>query len=126
MELRLQQVVDLLDCEILCGQDRLDREIDCAFAADLMSDVLAYAQHGALLITGLSSSQSVHTAEIADLGAVLLVSNKRPADDALAIARRRGLPLLQTAYGMFEVCGLLSQHGLGSPMAKVSSSRSSG
>jgi predicted transcriptional regulator len=124
--LRLQQVVDLLDCEIVSGQDRLDREIDRGFAADLMSDVLAYAQHGALLITGLSSAQSVQTAEIADLGAILLVSNKRPAEDALAIARRRGLPLLQTAHGMFEVCGLLFQHGLRSPVARESSSRASG
>jgi predicted transcriptional regulator len=123
--LQLQQVADLLDCEILSGQDRLKREIDRGFAADLMSDVLAFAPHGALLITGLSSSQSVQTAEIADMGAVLLVSNKRPGDDALAIARRRGLPLLLTAHGMFEACGLLLQHGLGSSLTAENSSRSS-
>ena len=120
--MRLSQVVECLGCEVLSGQDRLDREIDRCFAADLMSDVLAYAEHGGLLITGLSSAQSVHTAEIADLGAVVMVRGKRPADEVIAFAQRRGLPLLLTPHGMFDACGLLFGLGLRSPLASERSS----
>jgi predicted transcriptional regulator len=115
--MRLVEVVDCLACEVLAGRDQLDREIDCCFAADLMSDVLAYAQHGGLLITGLSTAQSVHTAEIADLGAVVLVRGKRPAEEVVAFATRRGLPLLLTPHSMFDACGLLYQRGLRLPLA---------
>lgn len=121
--MQLRQVAHLLDCDVLSGQDRLDREMNRGFAADLMSDVLRFAPQGALLITGLSSAQSIQTAEIADMGAVLLVSNKRPADDALAIARGRNLPLLLTAHGMFEACGLLFRQGFGAPLTTEYSSR---
>jgi predicted transcriptional regulator len=115
--LRLSEVVDRLACQVLSGQDRLDRDIDLCFAADLMSDVLAYAQHGGLLITGLSTAQSVHTAEIADLGAVVMVRGKRPPDEVIAFAQRRGLPLLLTPLSMFDACGVLFRLGLRSPLA---------
>ena len=115
--MRLAQVVECLACEVLSGQDCLDREIDLGFAADLMSDVLAYAQHGGLLITGLTSAQSVHTAEIADMGAVVMVRGKRPAEEVVAFAQRRGLPLLLTPHSMFDACGLLFRLGLRSPLA---------
>jgi predicted transcriptional regulator len=115
--LRLQQVVDCLGCEVLSGQNCLDREIGLGFAADLMSDVLAYAQHGGLLITGLISAQSVHTAEIADMSAVVMVRGKRPADEVVAFAQQRGLPLLLTPHSMFDACGLLFRLGLRSPLA---------
>ena len=116
--MRLQQVVDCLGCEVLAGHDCLDRKIDLGFAADLMSDVLAYAQHGGLLITGMTNAQSMHTAEIADMSAVVMVRGKRPADDVIAFAKRRGLPLLLTPYSMFDACGLLYGLGLRSPLAR--------
>ncbi len=116
--MRLRQVVDCLGWEILSGQDCLDREIDLGFAADLMSDVLAYAQHGGLLITGLSTAQSIHTAEIADMSAVVMVRGKHPADEVVAFAKQRGLPLLLTPHSMFDACGRLYGLGLRSPLAR--------
>jgi predicted transcriptional regulator len=110
--LRLRQIVTVLSCEILSGEDCLDSVLEICFAADLMSDVLATAPHGALLVTGLASSQMVHTAEVADLAAIVLAAGKRPTDEAVAIARQRKLPLLLTGLSMFEVCSVLSQHGL--------------
>ncbi len=68
--MQLGQIVALLGCQVLSGEDRLDLDVDTCFAADLMSDVLAYAKYGGLLVTGLSSAQSVHTAEIADMSAM--------------------------------------------------------
>jgi predicted transcriptional regulator len=109
---QLRHVASVLTCEILSGQDRMNLEIQFCFAADLMSDVLASAPHGALLVTGLASSQMVHTADVADLAAIVLVAGKRPENEALALARRRKLPLLLSGLSMFEACSLLSQHGL--------------
>src|SRR5512135_3177266 len=101
----LREIRDLLDCEIICGDDQLDAEIGSCFAADLMSDVLAFSRSGALLVTGLASIQSVHTADVADMRAILYIHDKRPADAVADVARQKGIPLLTTRRFMFETCG---------------------
>jgi len=108
----LGQIRDLLACDVICGHDLMDMEVGECFAADLMSDVLAFSRSGAVLITGLASIQSVHTADVADLKAIVFVHGKRPAEPVADVARQQGIPLLTTGRFMFETCGLLFSHGL--------------
>jgi predicted transcriptional regulator len=111
-KVQLRSLVSLLDCEVLCGQDGLDAEVASCFAADLMSDVLAFSVPHTLLITGLTSVQAVHTADVAECTGILLVSGKHPSPEALRLAKTRKLPLLTTKYTMFVACGILSSNGL--------------
>lgn len=108
----MRTVVGLLDCEVACGQEALDTQVGACFAADLMSDVLAFSAPNALLITGLTSVQSIHTAHVADCVGILFVSGKRPSPEALQLARDMSIPLLSTTRSMFEACGILSASGL--------------
>jgi predicted transcriptional regulator len=109
----LRRIVELLDAEVLLGEERLDElEVKSCFAADLMSDVLRFSHAGTLLITGLTSVQSVHTADVADLAAILFVGDKRPEPGIVDVARARGIPLLTTPRTMFEACGLLFEEHL--------------
>jgi len=108
----MHAVVGLLDCEVACGQDALETAVSSCFAADLMSDVLAFSSPHALLITGLTSVQSVHTAHVADCVGILFVSGKRPSPEALQLGREMKIPLLTTRRGMFEACGILSRSGV--------------
>jgi predicted transcriptional regulator len=110
--MRLGALVSLLTCEVVCGQLALDREFVTCFAADLMSDVLAFSSAQALLITGLATVQSVHTADVAECAGILLVSGKHPAADALQLGLVKDMPILSTPRSMFEVCGMLYEHGL--------------
>ncbi len=111
--MKLADIRRLLECEVICGEELLeDTEIDSCFAADLMSDVLAFSKSGALLVTGLTSLQSVHTADIADLTAILFVHDKRPGGPVVEVARHKKIPLLTTRRFMFETCGLLFDHGV--------------
>ncbi len=110
--MKLSEIQRLLDCEVLCGEDLLEVDVDSCFAADMMSDVLAFSRSGALLVTGLTSLQSVHTADVADLAAILFVHDKRPGRPVVDIARHKKIPLLSTRRLMFEACGLLFDNGL--------------
>jgi len=40
--MKLYEVKEILDAEVLSGEDRLDQEVFGACGADLMSDVLAW------------------------------------------------------------------------------------
>ncbi len=90
----------------------LDREVAGGCGADLMSDVLAYSQPHAVLLTGLCSTQVVRTAQMADVAAIVFVRGKCPSQDTIALADREQIPLISCQEGMFELCGRLYQAGL--------------
>jgi predicted transcriptional regulator len=108
----LAQIKELLDAEVVVGEDKLDLEIKTAFGADLMSDVLAFARSGCLLITGLSNPQSVRTAYALDIAAIIVCRGKALTDKFIDIARELGIPILWTQYIMFEACGRLYREGI--------------
>ena len=111
----LNEIRKVLGAEVIAGNERLDREIGYAFAADLLSDVLASARRGAdgvLLITGNITHQVIYTADVVDLGAILFVRGKRPSDSMVQLANQMQIPMLMTSYIMFETCGRLYQQGL--------------
>jgi predicted transcriptional regulator len=111
--MRLSEIAGLLDCRVVVGAERLGTiEVRACFAGDLMSDVLRYSHSGALLITGLTSVQSIHTANVADLTAIVFVSSKTPAAEIVELARAKDIPLLTTSRGMFDACGVLYGSGL--------------
>ncbi|HJX60003.1 MAG TPA: DRTGG domain-containing protein [Thermodesulfobacteriota bacterium] len=111
----LNDIRKVLDAEVIAGNESLDKEIGYAFAADLLSDVLAIARRGAdgaLLITGNITLQVIYTADVVDLGAILFVRGKRPTESMIQLANQMQIPLLMTSYIMFETCGRLYQLGL--------------
>ena len=110
--MQLRSIVELLGCEVLCSREALGVDVPSCFAADLMSDVLAFATPNALLVTGLTSVQAVHTADVAECAAILFVGAKRPSREALELAERRAIPLLSTSHSMFEACGVLRAAGI--------------
>ncbi len=110
--MRLDVLRDLLGCEVLTGADALDTEIDTAVASDAMSVVLACPQPRALMITGLTNVQSVRTAQVAFLPAIIYVRGSRPTETTIKLARDNNTVLLSTKLGMFDCCGILYSHGI--------------
>lgn len=106
----LTAIRDHLQCEVLSGDDLLDAEITAVAASDGMSAVLAASCRHALLVTGLANIQSVRTAHMADLRAILYVRGVRPNEKAIELARQRGIALLVTKLGMFDSCAILHDH----------------
>lgn len=116
----LPDLCDLLACDVYTPKEQLPAtEISFGCASDLMSDVLAFSRAGAVLLTGLVSIQTIQTAYIAEICAVIFVRGKRPTGDVVALAREKQIPVLGTPYSMYEACGLLYRHGLPSTMERV-------
>lgn len=117
--LKLREVIDILDAEIIVGEDSLDLEVKTAFGADLMSDVLAFAKAGSLLLTGLTNTQVIRTANVLDIAAIILVRAKKPSSDTIALAKELKIPLLSTKYILFETAGRLYAKGIVGCLPKV-------
>ncbi|MHB1315621.1 MAG: DRTGG domain-containing protein [Christensenellales bacterium] len=110
--MKLRTVQELLGAEILCEPELLENEIDAAFAADLMSDVLAFVDERCLLLTGLVNQHVIHTAEIADITGIVFVRGKMPGLEILYMAKERGIGVLRTKKTLYETCGILYSNGL--------------
>lgn len=122
----LREIKELLEAEVLVGQAQLDKEISTAFGADLMSDVLAFAKPGSLLLTGLTNPQVVRTADVLDIAAIVMVRGKKPTPETIRLAEELGIPILATKYILFESAGRLYSRGIRGCMEKVESDRATG
>ena len=111
--MKLSKIKELLNAEVLYGEDLLDKiDVKTAFASDLLSDVLAYAKGNTLFITGLINPQVVRTVEVLELKGIVFVRGKMPLVETVELARKKNIPLLRTKYIMFEACGRLFSAGL--------------
>ncbi len=111
--MNLDEIAAALACErlVLIPGDG-EPEIDVVVASDGRSEILAFHCPNALMLTGLTNIQSVRTAVVADVHAIVYVRGKRPPDRVVELAREKGIPVLTTELGMFDCCGILYGAGL--------------
>lgn len=110
--MKVFEIANLIDASIICGKGKEQLEIDSAFGSDMMSDVLAFVNDRAVLLTGLVNAQVIRTAEMMDMPCIVFVRGKKPTEEMVELANERGIILLATDLRMYETCGKLYAHGL--------------
>lgn len=108
----VKEIKEILDAEVICGAEYMDREVSQACGSDMMSDVLAYVKEQAVLLSGLVNPQVVRTAEMMDMQCIVFVRGKRPDESIIELAKDRKVVLLTTKQAMFASCGMLYEKGL--------------
>ena len=110
--MKISMIRDLLDAEVLCGEDNLDHDVFTACGSDMMSDVLAYVKDQAVLLTGLMNPQVIRTAEMMDMVCIVFVRAKKPSEAMVEMAADSGIIVMSTEKRMYEACGMLYANGL--------------
>lgn len=110
--MQLKDIIDLVECNVLCGDICGEQKFHFAFGSDLMSDVLAYVEEETLLLTGLTNAQVIRTAEMLDLRTIVFVRGKNPSEDVIELAAENDIVLLTTKHTMFNAAGILYANGL--------------
>lgn len=110
--MKLSEIKDILEAEVVVGQHLLDRTVFAGGAADIMEDILAAVANGAVLLTGLTTEKVIRTAKIVGVGAVVFVRGKKPDNKTIDLARTYDLPVFLTRYTMFVAIGRLYINGL--------------
>lgn len=112
--MNLLEIKRELNAESNLSDERLKQtEANTACGADLLSDVLAFTKEKTILLTGLIHPQVMRTAEMLDLVGVVIVRGKTPSKEMLDLSQTMDIPLLWTAYPLYEACGRLYSHKLG-------------
>jgi predicted transcriptional regulator len=108
----LKEAREILDAKVLCGHQFLDREVETAFACDLISEMLAFAGSQTLLITSLTNPHVIHTAEVMDAIGVIFTGGKKPSEDIINNVNHANIPLLSTPFLIYKCSGLLYVSGI--------------
>lgn len=112
VKMNLGDLVKIIEGKVLTDRYDDSEIILGGCGADLMSDVLASIEPGAVLLTGLCNPQVIRTAQMADVAAVVLVRGKCPPESTIDLANEEEIPLITSPFGTFELCGRLYKAGL--------------
>jgi energy-converting hydrogenase Eha subunit H len=111
--MNIHKIRDILDAEIICGEELMDMEITMGCGCDLMSHILMHIKdRNTLLLTGLATTQVIYTADVVDIKVIVFVRGKNPDAEVIQLAEQYGIILLLTKLPMFESCGKLYKEGI--------------
>jgi hypothetical protein len=112
--MRLEDIVTKLGFTELTPEvtGNRDAEVDRGYASDLLSDVLAHAPEGGLLVTLQVHLNVIAVASHAEMTAVVFAGERRPEDDVLAKAAAEGLSLYSSPADTFDIVGRLYALGV--------------
>ena len=111
--MKIEQIIEILNGELLAGEEFVNENIKMACGCALMSDVLSYIKaDSTILLTGLTAPQVIYTSDTADIKAICFVRGKRPGPDLIKLAQQRGMILMRADLPMYEACGRLYKSGL--------------
>jgi hypothetical protein len=89
-----------------------DADVTSGYASDLLSDVLAHAPEGGVLVTLQVHLNVIAVASHAELAAVIFAGDRRPEADVVDKAQAEGLALFSSPQSTFDVVGRLYTLGL--------------
>ncbi|HEY6011774.1 MAG TPA: DRTGG domain-containing protein [Nitrospirota bacterium] len=110
--MNLKDIIKEFDLVVKTGSGRLDREVRVGYASDLLSDVLAHADEGALWVTLHIHQNIVAVASHKELAGIVLVQGRQPEKDTMAKAEEEQIPILVSNLSAFELVGRLYKAGI--------------
>lgn len=101
----LQEIVEELDAVLLYAPENWEeRRVTSVIASDLISDILVGEGEEQLLLTSLTSSQMVRTADLLGAVAIVLVHRRQVPPGLEAAAREQAVPLFRSAIAKYDAC----------------------
>jgi len=105
-------IAEKLNAQVLTNGLDVTREVRYAFASDLMSDVLTRDYEHTVLITGLANLQAIRTAEMSDIGQIIIARNKEVGQELVDLANKSDIVLMKSEYSVFKIAGILYGAGI--------------
>jgi predicted transcriptional regulator len=78
----------------------------------MVSDVIAHAQAGHLLVTAQIHNNVIAAANLVDVAAIIVAQGKSPAEDVVKMADKAGIAVFVTPLSRWQVATQLYEAGL--------------
>ena len=97
-----------IGCKPLCMPSP-DKEVRGVYIGDLLSWVMAKAESENVWITIMSNINIVAVATLTDASSILLCEDVIPDENALAVAKDKGVNILSTPLSAYDVAQRISE-----------------
>ena len=104
----VEQLVKELNLEALALPSP-EREIDGAYAGDLLSWVMGRAESGCVWATIMTNLNVIAVASLADVAVTVICEDSEITDEVIATAEAKEVNLVRTPVPMYEFCVSLSE-----------------
>jgi len=105
----LHDIAALDSVETLHQDFDADTPVTSGYTSDLLSDVMANAAEGCLLITIQAHNNTIAVAALSGAAGILVCNNRPVPDDMLDSARRERIAIFRTPRTQFEASCMLGQ-----------------
>lgn len=108
--MKIQELAERL--ELKAATKVFDRDVTGVYISDMVSDVIANAKPGNVLVTVQVHNNVIAAANLVDVSGIILTRGRKPADDMLALAEKAGIPVLVTDLNSWQVASMMFEAGL--------------
>ncbi len=108
--MKIQELAERL--ELKAVTKIFDRDVKGVYISDMVSDVIANAKAGDLLVTAQAHANVIAAANLVDTCAVVITQGKALADDLLKMAEKAEMTVFTTALNRWQVASKLYEAGI--------------
>lgn len=110
--MKISQIIEQLDLELVSGETGLDREVKGVYSGDLLSVVMASAKEKQIWLTVQTHINVVAIASLLDISAILIVEDMEVEEDTINKSNDLGIPILKTKKTTYEASVELYKLGI--------------
>ncbi|MBI5533492.1 MAG: serine kinase [Deltaproteobacteria bacterium] len=108
--MKVQEIVDRLE---LKGATKIfDKDLSGVYISDMVSDIIANAKAGHLLVTVQIHNNVIAAANLVDIAAIVVTQGKLPSDDVIKMAEKAQISILSTTMNRWQVATKLYEAGI--------------
>lgn len=89
-----------------------DKEISGVYISDMVSDVIANAKPGDLLVTVQIHNNVIAAANLVDIAGIVVTQGKLPSEDVRKMAEKAQIPIFSTDLSRWQVTTMLYEAGV--------------
>lgn len=114
--MKLKTLIELLKLDTLYIDDKtLNKEYEFFFASNMMSNVLLMINdnyQSTILLTGLTNTQSLITAEMLDVNAIIYLTEKIFSNEVIELAKSKNINIFRSSIDIEDVIQCLTRNGV--------------
>ena len=108
--MKLQELAEKLDLKL--ATKAFDREVSGVYISDMVSDVIANAKAGNLLVTVQIHNNVIAAANLVDICGIVVTQGKQPTEDVVKMAEKAEITIYTTALNRWQVATKLYEAGV--------------
>jgi predicted transcriptional regulator len=108
--MKLKDLADKL--ELKPATKLFDKDVTGVYISDMVSDVIANAKAGDLLVTVQIHGNVIAAANLVDICGIVVTQGKAPAEDVVKMAEKAEIPIFTTGLTRWQMATRLYEAGI--------------